>query len=682
MISISKKVAKAVAKKIGEKKQTTTSPQSTEGKNQAGYAQALGAPATSPTTSTDPTAQPAAPKPTMPFGMAEAWGLLVPQAVKALGNSAKNGKPQMDLDKANTDLSRELDLRKDKADKDIDDVNKKTAEERKKADKHKRNSDSEIWIGAGLAGLAAALGAKDMPETYANFLGMSRDRRAGEAQDRIASAQDDANAQIKSIQDAFNLDARGVKYKVEDNNTKIGRYNKLGEVFGQFEQDKKKEKEVNIENTLRRFADGVKYLEGDEKALAYIASEEKFRKDNGLPPMDEPTKFIYRETAIKNAQMDAQDRRMFDADWREFVKLREKFWVDGAKDEEFYQYIEGVRLQLYAKYGLEALNVPTSRTPDAKFFKQEHDKLSKDKRDTQYTKESEARIKSINARTASAEALTRQRNGTIKAAADNIKKNGGTPVDSMIIKSANGEAVTPEDLARVSKHLMKTFNAGMNSKAENKTKEGQSGGLVMAIGAFHKAVEILGVQDPLVKQMYTALKVPGYLPKDVQNMEYEEFVTAYNTLKAHAARISSPKKKDNEVSGSSDLRLPFNVKSSSGYGTRTHPVTGEKDKMHYGVDLPQKGGTKVKSAGIGVVTQVAYDKNGYGYWVEIKHPDGRRTRYGHLKSKSPLKVGQKVDGSTVVGLVGATGRTTGNHLHFEVRDSKGRALDPMTQVKR
>ena len=105
-------------------------------------------------------------------------------------------------------------------------------------------------------------------------------------------------------------------------------------------------------------------------------------------------------------------------------------------------------------------------------------------------------------------------------------------------------------------------------------------------------------------------------------------------------------------------------RGSSNYGNRTHPILKTK-KMHTGVDFPAPKGTPVSAAQGGTVIH-AGPAGTYGNLVKIRHPGGTETRYAHLSSVN-VKVGQNVDIGQKIGGVGTTGRSTGNHLHFEVR---------------
>lgn len=102
----------------------------------------------------------------------------------------------------------------------------------------------------------------------------------------------------------------------------------------------------------------------------------------------------------------------------------------------------------------------------------------------------------------------------------------------------------------------------------------------------------------------------------------------------------------------------------SDFGTRTDPFI-LIEKRHHGVDFVTAEGKNVYATGDGIVTFVRYSRTGYGNEIVIDHNFGFETRYGHLSSIK-IEKGQKVKRGQIIGAVGATGRATGPHLHYEV----------------
>ncbi|MGX5720107.1 M23 family metallopeptidase [Shinella zoogloeoides] len=125
-------------------------------------------------------------------------------------------------------------------------------------------------------------------------------------------------------------------------------------------------------------------------------------------------------------------------------------------------------------------------------------------------------------------------------------------------------------------------------------------------------------------------------------------------------------------------KLPFGNPApgsniTSRFGNRTDPFLGRL-ALHAGIDFRAATGTEVHCTGAGTVT-VAGRTGGYGNMVEIDHGNGLTTRYAHL-SRVLVKIGDHVEASDPVGLSGTTGRSTGPHVHYEVRRN-GKAVDPM-----
>ena len=111
---------------------------------------------------------------------------------------------------------------------------------------------------------------------------------------------------------------------------------------------------------------------------------------------------------------------------------------------------------------------------------------------------------------------------------------------------------------------------------------------------------------------------------------------------------------------------------SSGFGYRSDPFTGA-GAMHNGLDFKGPVGTPILAAAEGKVTAAGH-QGGYGNTIEITHPNGLLTRYAHLSGFN-VSLGQRVGRGVQIARMGSTGRSTGSHLHFEVR-LNGQAINP------
>lgn len=146
--------------------------------------------------------------------------------------------------------------------------------------------------------------------------------------------------------------------------------------------------------------------------------------------------------------------------------------------------------------------------------------------------------------------------------------------------------------------------------------------------------------------------------------ELDEALTTLDTVKEKARQlpISNP--------------APGKQVSSS-FGVRKDPLLGTP-ALHAGMDFRATTGSSVRASGAGTVVSAGWN-GGYGRMVEIDHGKGLTTRYAHM-SKVLVAVGDKVEPGDVVGRVGSTGRSTGPHLHYEVR-REGKPLNPLEFIK-
>jgi murein DD-endopeptidase MepM/ murein hydrolase activator NlpD len=108
---------------------------------------------------------------------------------------------------------------------------------------------------------------------------------------------------------------------------------------------------------------------------------------------------------------------------------------------------------------------------------------------------------------------------------------------------------------------------------------------------------------------------------------------------------------------------------SSGYGPRVHPITGQVGRKHRGIDYAGDN-FPILAAGDGIVDATGSNMNkvsGFGHWIRVKHANNLFTVYAHLRARSPLRKGQRVNVGDELGRSGNTGASTGPHLHFETR---------------
>ncbi len=150
---------------------------------------------------------------------------------------------------------------------------------------------------------------------------------------------------------------------------------------------------------------------------------------------------------------------------------------------------------------------------------------------------------------------------------------------------------------------------------------------------------------------------------DIQNNSFNELLSRadyHNQLMMHKPSIQ-----------------PISLKDfywiSSVFGYRTDPMS-KKRAMHRGVDYAGRIGLNVYATGDGVVIRTRDSRTGFGKEVLVDHGFGYVTRYGHMQSIL-VHVGQKIKRGCIIGTLGSTGKSTGPHLHYEVRQY-GRALNP------
>ena len=176
-------------------------------------------------------------------------------------------------------------------------------------------------------------------------------------------------------------------------------------------------------------------------------------------------------------------------------------------------------------------------------------------------------------------------------------------------------------------------------------------------------------------QISESEKISSELEKDEESTKaaYEEMEKEEAKLQAELKKlVAASASKSSYVGGSMTWPLPGHTYISSPFGYRIHPTLKVK-KLHTGVDIPAPKGTKILAANSGEVIISAYSK-AWGNYVVVNHGGGTATLYAHM-SKRLVAKGDSVSKGQNIGLVGTTGYSTGNHLHFEIQKN-GVSVDP------
>jgi murein DD-endopeptidase MepM/ murein hydrolase activator NlpD len=238
-------------------------------------------------------------------------------------------------------------------------------------------------------------------------------------------------------------------------------------------------------------------------------------------------------------------------------------------------------------------------------------------------------------------------------------------------------------------------------EAENSNYRGATAALSEQIASLQSAIADIGSRSALDPGLSRAMdRLPALVkaramgggsttPPDAPKQEnaYAKTLSAFaspddtfgllrNVLEGLESRlhdVRSTVDKRNALAAATPSIWPAHGWISSAMGSRVDPVTGGAD-FHPGLDIAGDRGKPVYATAAGKVTQVGY-QGAYGNLIVIDHGFGLETRYGHL-SRFSVKGGDRVKRGDVIGLIGATGRTTGPHLHYEVH-ANGRLLNPL-----
>lgn len=244
--------------------------------------------------------------------------------------------------------------------------------------------------------------------------------------------------------------------------------------------------------------------------------------------------------------------------------------------------------------------------------------------------------------------------GTLDASGDD---------DDTPIAAVTPAAATPDDLAEVSSSMNQMMTDSRLALASLSASATESTDTIL------DALRGIGIKPQMPDGLDEGVGGP-LLPPSTDALDSSGIVDDANEAYLALARFKAAR----SAIDLAPIHKPMDAltRMSSTFGNRKDPFTGGR-AFHSGIDFPAPRGTTVLSAGYGKVTFVG-EKSGYGNLVEVTHSTGLVTRYGHL-SAFLVKEGQIVDTGTPIARVGSTGRSTGPHLHFEVRVGDT-AVDP------
>ena len=202
---------------------------------------------------------------------------------------------------------------------------------------------------------------------------------------------------------------------------------------------------------------------------------------------------------------------------------------------------------------------------------------------------------------------------------------------------------------------------------------------VQAMQADVKAIKAVAQQRYLVTE--AEIRRLGLRPERIQATgvggPFEPVGTAHAADPNFKALFMSWKKLEQLEQGT--IAIPstepvHGTNFTSGYGVRSDPFKA-RAAMHAGIDLAGPMGTPIYATADGTVGRAEWNNGGYGNLVEIDHGHGIQTRYGHL-SRYIVSAGERVKRGQLIAYMGSTGRSTGSHLHYEVR-LDGKAVNPV-----
>ncbi|WP_295613801.1 M23 family metallopeptidase [Chamaesiphon sp. GL140_3_metabinner_50] len=239
-----------------------------------------------------------------------------------------------------------------------------------------------------------------------------------------------------------------------------------------------------------------------------------------------------------------------------------------------------------------------------------------------------------------------------------------------------------------------TQSAVFSSDVANSQQNYQLSGVPTQVGASEASVEIFvpppktqTIVVPSVSRLPRVIKTTPLPTKTITPTanvtSFTQNVPARPNNVPTVPSIASVQYNGDPTAPSVELIYPLMnpARVTSGFGWRTHPLTGSR-RFHSGIDIGAPTGTPVVATATGTVVSAGWN-GGYGKAIVIQHNGVQQTLYGHL-SEISVQPGQQITQGSVIGLVGSTGNSTGPHLHFETRSPNATgwvAVDPTPEIQ-
>jgi len=273
-----------------------------------------------------------------------------------------------------------------------------------------------------------------------------------------------------------------------------------------------------------------------------------------------------------------------------------------------------------------------------------------------------------------------QRNSKLADLAGNTSNR-----NKLVNELAQSEAVLSNTTTSGNKALLEQMKANEKAtKAQKDAAKAMEQSIFIA-DKYKRALELLNLE--IKKQQDIRDNTPDYSKEHLNSLQAEIKLQHDKTAlmqaqsKALEAQIKSGKILQTGVVTTSvggQKLSGWDGRITSQFGNRTAPTKGASTN-HQGIDIAGKNGTRVDSNVNGTVTFAGNKGNGLGNYVAIKDASGNTNIYGHLQDVL-VKAGQSIAQGVALGTIGSTGTSTGNHLHYQINDASGKAINPNSAV--